>query len=105
MSELTHNDYKHILEYYNKPLPKSARLLKKNAEKILSSKLCRCIKKMTPRNKNEGRAIGMCTRTVINSKGFKRGKFTCKKANYIKLTKKNVTKKSISAFKKGEAKI
>ncbi len=28
MSELTTNDYKHILEFYKKPLPKSKRILK-----------------------------------------------------------------------------
>ena len=38
MSELTNNDYKHILEYYEKPIPKSKRLLKIAAEKIMSEK-------------------------------------------------------------------
>jgi hypothetical protein len=77
MSELTNNDYKKILEFYNKPIPKSKRLLKLQAEKLLSSKLCRCIKKVD--KKNEARAIGICTKTIINNKGFTRGKFTCKK--------------------------
>ena len=27
MSELNNNDYKHILEYYQQPIPKSKRLL------------------------------------------------------------------------------
>ena len=44
MSQLTINDYKHILEFYNKPIPKSKRLLKSQAEKIIANKLCRCIK-------------------------------------------------------------
>jgi hypothetical protein len=88
MSELTTNDYKHILEFYKKPLPKSKRILKFQAERILASKLCRCIKKVE--KTNESRAIGICT----NNKGFLRSKFTCKKKQTIKLSKKNKTKKN-----------
>jgi hypothetical protein len=92
MSELTTNDYKHILEFYKKPVPKSKRILKLQAERILASKLCRCIKKVD--KENEARAIGICTKTIINNKGFNRGKFTCKKTQTIKLSKKNKTKKN-----------
>ena len=92
MSELTNNDYKRILEYYNKPIPKSKRLLKMQAEKMLVSKLCRCIKKVD--KVNEARAIGICTKTIINNKGFTRGQFTCKKKQTIRLKKKNVTRKN-----------
>ena len=77
MSELTNNDYKRILEFYNKTIPKSKRLLRIQAKKILSTKLCRCIKKID--KENETRAIGICTKTIINNKGLTRGKFTCKK--------------------------
>jgi hypothetical protein len=76
MSELTINDYKRILEFYKKPIPKSKRILKLQAEKMLANKLCRCIKKID--KINEARAIGICTKTIINSKGYTRGKFTCK---------------------------
>jgi len=89
MSELTNADYKKILELYNKPLPKSKRLLKLQAEKLLVSKLCRCIKKVD--KENEARAIGICTKTIINSKGLIRGKFTCKKRQQINLKKVNNT--------------
>jgi hypothetical protein len=92
MSELTINDYKHILAFYKKPLPKSKRLMKLQAEKILTSKLCRCIKKID--KKNEARSIGICTKTIINNKGFTHGKFTCKKKQGIKLLKKNKTRKN-----------
>jgi hypothetical protein len=92
MSELTINDYKHILEFYKKPVPKSKRILKLQAEKILSSKLCRCIKKVD--KYNEARSIGICTKTIINNKGYTRGKFTCKAKQTIKLTKKNTTKRN-----------
>jgi hypothetical protein len=86
MSELTTNDYKRILEFYKKNIPKSKRLLKIEAEKLLASKLCRCIKKVD--KQNEARAIGICTRTIINNKGFTRGKFTCKKRQSINLRRK-----------------
>jgi hypothetical protein len=92
MSELTINDYKHILAFYKKPFPKSNRLIKLQAEKIIASKLCRCIKKID--KTNESRSIGICTKTIINSKGFTRGKFTCKKKENVKLVKKNKTRKN-----------
>jgi len=91
MPELTNNDYKRILEFYNKTIPNSKRLLKQQAEKIIATKLCRCIKKID--KKNEGRSIGICTKTIINNKGFTRGKFTCKKNETITLKKKNTTRK------------
>lgn len=86
MTELTSNDYKSILEFYKKPIPKSKKQLKKHAEKIMSSKLCRCIKKFD--KKYEARSIGICTKSVVNSKGYIRGKFTCKKRGSISLSKK-----------------
>ena len=85
MSELNMNDYKQILEYYKKEIPKSNRLLKKNAEKILSEKLCRCIKKLDP--ENEARSIGICTKTIINRKHLTRGKFSCKGKRSITIRK------------------
>ncbi len=94
MSALTTNDYKHILEFYKKPVPNSKRLMKIEAEKILANKLCRCIKKFE--KKYESKSIGICTRSVINSKGFTRGNFTCKKKQSIKLLKKNKTRKNKS---------
>jgi len=94
MSQLNSNDYKQILEYYNKPIPKSKNLIKSQAEHILSYKLCRCIKKVD--KNNESRAIGICSKTVLNSKGVIRGKFKCKGKSTIKLkkSKKNLTFKN-----------
>ena len=91
MSELTTSDYKQILTFYKTPIPKSKRLLKQQAEKILANKLCRCIKKI---DAQEPRAIGVCTKTVIGSKGFTRGKFTCKKRETIQLKKKSLRNKN-----------
>jgi hypothetical protein len=85
MSELTKNDYKKILEYYSEPMPKSDRIIKDKAEKLLASKLCRCIKKVD--KTNEGRAIGICTKTIFNKKGYTRGKFKCKGNQTIKFKK------------------
>jgi hypothetical protein len=85
MSKLTINDYKKILNYYNEPLPKSKHLAKINAENILSTKLCRCIKKVD--KNNEPLAIGICTKTIFNKKGYTRGKFTCKGKGTIKIKK------------------
>jgi len=93
MSELSITDYKSILEYYKKPIPNSKRLLKIAAEKILTNKLCRCIKKIDPIN--EAKSIGICTKTIFNRKGYSRGKFSCKGKGTIKIKKfkKNITKR------------
>jgi hypothetical protein len=93
MSNITINDYKNILEYYNKPIPKSNRLLQLEAEKIMSNKLCRCIKKVDP--KNEAKSIGICTKTVFNNKGYTRGKFKCKGKSTVtfKRSNKKVTRR------------
>lgn len=85
MSELNMNDYRQILEYYKKEIPKSKRLLKKNAEKLISDKLCKCIKKLDP--ENEARSVGICTKTILNRKGFTRGKFNCKGKRSITIRK------------------
>lgn len=90
MNKITDNDYKKILQFYKIPIPKSKRLLKIKAEKILAIKLCRCIKKIGV--ENEARSIGICTKTVLNRKGLTRGKFTCKGKQIIsfsKISKKN----------------
>ncbi len=93
MSQLTNEDYKDILNYYNQPIPKSKRLLKINAEKILSEKLCKCIKKVDP--ENEAKSIGICTKTIINSKGYTRGNFKCKNKKSITLSKKRTPNKTM----------
>ncbi len=87
MSELNNTDYTKILEYYKKSIPKSKRLLKMSAEKIMSEKLCRCIKKVSPEGKNEARAIGICSKTIFNRKGYTRGKFKCKGKSSVKFNK------------------
>lgn len=97
MSILTIEDYKDILNYYNQPIPKSKRLLKINAENILADKLCRCIKKIDPID--ESKSIGICTKTIINSKGFTRGNFKCKNKKFITLSKRKKNNKTVKRRK------
>ena len=84
-AELTNKDYVSILKYYNINIPKSKRLIKTHAEKIMAEKLCKCIKKIDPIN--EAKSIGICTKTIFNRKGYTRGKFDCKKNQSVKFRK------------------
>jgi hypothetical protein len=90
-SELTNEDYINILTYYKMDIPKSKRILKKQAENIISEKLCRCIKKVKQSNKNitEGQAIGICSKSIFERKGFTRGKFSCRKNRTVKFRHTN----------------
>jgi uncharacterized protein (DUF488 family) len=82
--KLTNTDYKKILTYYKILIPANNRLLKEMAEQILSNKLCKCIKKNSP--KYNSKSIGICTKSVLNNKGITRGAFKC-------LGKRNITLK------------
>ena len=89
---LTIRDYKDILNFYKLSTIGSHEDLKRKAENILSSKLCRCIKKVDSlaiSKKSESRAIGICTKTIIDRKGFTRGKFKCKGKRNLTLKKRN----------------
>ena len=90
MNKITNEDYKKILEYYKINIPKSKRVLKMKAEKILAIKLCRCIKKVAI--ENEARSIGICTKSIFNLKGLTRGQFQCKKKQSVKIKKTNNNK-------------
>ena len=87
--QLTIHDYKNILNYYHLPTQGSFKKLKLQAENILSSKLCRCIKKVGSLDihKDESKAIGICSRTILGKKGFTRGKFKCKGKRNLTLKK------------------
>ena len=92
MNKLTDNDYNKILEFYKINIPKSKRVLKMKAEKILAIKLCRCIKKVDI--ENEAKSIGICTKTVLNRKGLTRGKFKCKGKQTVSFSKTRKTRKN-----------
>ena len=88
--KINKHDYIKILKYYNLNVPSKTEDIKKTAEKILSEKLCKCIKKVSPNN--EAKAIGICTKTIFNRKGLTRGKFKCtgKKNVFFSKTKRNM---------------
>ena len=94
INKINKKDYINILNFYNINIPKSNKSLKNKANKILSTKLCRCIKKVGKKDNNEKRAIGICTKTIFNLKGFTRGKFNCKKKANVTFRKSNKNKTS-----------
>jgi viroplasmin and RNaseH domain-containing protein len=79
--KITKNDYMKILKYYNIDMDKKAsfKRVQDAAENILATKLCRCIKKINPTEKNESKNIALCTNSVLKKKGLKQSRFTCKK--------------------------
>lgn len=90
--QLTNKDYVNILKFYKKNIPKSKRILKMTAEKILNDKLCKCIKKVDPGD--ESKSIAICTSAIFNRKGIKRGKFTCKKKRTLVISKQSSNNKT-----------
>lgn len=97
---LDYLDYKNILTFYDVPIPSRLGDQKKLAEKIISDKLCKCIKKVSKSGKiSEKRAIGICTDSVINKKGFILEKFKCKKK------KKGVTMRKRGKSRKTTGKV
>lgn len=94
MSTLSTRDYKAILRFYNIDYSNMKnKQVKVIAENALATKLCRCIKKVDP--KDESKSIGICTDSVIGKKGLAIHGFTCKKKPKLKKnrkTKKKLTK-------------
>jgi len=76
---LTIADYKHILEYYHATIPTTNREIKLAAERLMNEKMCRCIKRI--QTDKESTAIAVCTNSIFNSKGLRRGSFRCGKKN------------------------
>tara|TARA_Y100000768_G_scaffold373357_1_gene341889 strand:+ start:1212 stop:1532 length:321 start_codon:yes stop_codon:yes gene_type:complete len=90
---LFHKDYADILDFYDidykNMTKKDVKLL---AEDFLANKLCRCIKKVDPKRKNEKKAIKICRSSVLHKKGVDSNRFKCKKkARFI--SKKGTNKK------------
>jgi hypothetical protein len=84
-TKLNNTDYINILNFYNITIPKSKKQIKQKAENIMAEKLCKCIKKID--TKAEAKSIGICTRTIFNSKGYTRGLFQCKNKRTVKFRK------------------
>jgi len=103
---LSHKDYVNILTFYNIDSDDmSKRDVKALAEDMLATKLCRCIKKVDPKNKDEKKSIKICRDSVLHKKGIDSYKFKCKKkARFI--SKKGTSKKLFKyKSKKGTRKI
>jgi hypothetical protein len=96
---LTTKDYVDILQFYKLQIPENKTDIKKMAEHIMANKLCKCIKKITSSNtmNNEARSIGICTKTILNRKGYTRGKFNCLGKQSVSFLKnKNKTKSKLT---------
>tara|TARA_B100000508_G_C11463930_1_gene280567 strand:- start:3294 stop:3611 length:318 start_codon:yes stop_codon:yes gene_type:complete len=78
---LTTQDYKTILNYYNiSHKSKTNTWIKRNAEDILANKLCRCIKKVKKQSKlKEPASIAICKKSIFKKRNLKSGRFSCKK--------------------------
>ncbi len=75
---MTKMDYEKILSYYNLPFAElSTRELKKTAENILATKLCKCIKAVEKKVGTQS-AIALCTASVFRKKGLKYFDMSCK---------------------------
>jgi hypothetical protein len=97
MAALSIGDYKAILRFYDIDYSQmKTKQVKNIAENRLASKLCRCIKKVDPKNK--ARSIGICTDSVIRKKGLAISGFTCKKKPRLKKNRK--TRKKLSKIGK-----
>lgn len=89
VKKITNNEYIKILEYYKIPIPGTKKLIQKEAENILSEKLCKCIKNI---DIAEPRSIGICTKSIFNKKGLTRGKFRCKNKRFVTFRKTSLAK-------------
>lgn len=91
--QLTNADYKKVLKYYNQQVPRSYRKTKKNAESLLTNKLCKCIQKvkktMKQRNKSLKntdalqRSVGICRDSVLHKKNIDVYQFQCDKTQKL----------------------
>jgi glycerate-2-kinase len=86
------SDYKKILKFYKLSIPKTRKALIKKGQNEIDKHFCSCIKKVhnkfikgTPRSI----AIAICTKSVVTRKGYKRGKFNCKKRRSVKIYRAN----------------
>ena len=78
MSKLNNKDYLAIINYYGidtKGLKANDR--KNIALDVLANKLCKCIKKISPKRK--GQAISICKNSIFTKKKLTVGRFNCKK--------------------------
>lgn len=115
--KLNKEDYVSILKHYGVPIPQRNRTRKnrtyhvvdytktrKRAEKVLATKLCRCIKSVqkVQHPLKEPAAIAICNKSIFRNHGLKFNKFKCdKSARFIesKKTRHTLTKTRKLKFK------
>ena len=103
--ELTKKDYEAILDYYNLNDDKKMSLeeMKQSGEKILATKLCRCIKKVTKQNPElkEQNALAICREALFNKRNLDFYNFKCKqKYSFLPRKKSKQNKKLLYKTKK-----
>ena len=88
--KLYKKDYENILNYYNESFNQdnTVKELKKKVENIIANKLCRCIKKVNNRIKDNDYTIAICKNSVLKKKNLKIKGFNCKKKITLKYDKK-----------------
>ena len=106
MESITTEEYNAVLRYYDiDATGMTNKQKRKRAENILSTKLCRCIKKVEDRVEEKTQAIAICTEAVLYKKGLKISGFKCDKKKKIKglATRKRTTekRKAKRLYKKG----
>ena len=71
--KLYKKDYENILNYYNESFHEnnSIKELKTKVENIIANKLCRCIKKVNNRIKDDNYSIAICNNSVLTKKNLK----------------------------------
>ena len=97
--ELTKKDYETILEYYklNDDKKMSFEEMKQSGEKILATKLCRCIKKVTKQNPElkEQNSLGICRDRLFIKRNMDFYNFKCKEKYTLLPKKKSKQKKTM----------
>ena len=106
--DLSLSDYRKILNFYKLSVPESSEKLRKKAEDVIAEKLCMCIKKIPGKTENKvesgAKALGICTKSVVNKKGFTRGSFSCKLPGRKITLKKSSSKSNAKSKSKSIAK-
>lgn len=78
--KLTKKDYGNILKHYKKKVPKTRKKRKETVEKILSAKMCKCIKAVQKTSKlEEPGAIAICNKSIFRNRNLKFNRISCKK--------------------------
>ncbi len=109
LKDLTQDDYKEILRYYDIEIPRYPALIKRAAESALSDKLCKCIMKMRRmpfiRRTDDGRApeLKYCKQQIITRRGLHIHGFKCRGGAELSTKKgRRITRSSIKLQKSAD---